>query len=516
MKRNMMASLLGILTTAALVASGCSKTPDNTSGQSASPPPGSGTAASTAPSATAKAPAQLSIGLASDMDYNNFAKKSDKTDWPALKELQKRTNVNITWKTYPASNVDTLMNTQLASGVDLPDLMFTSDKVKTDVLLQNGVTLDLMPLIKQYAPNMQALIKKYPEILAKHTLEDGRMFSFPRQIDSPDDNLPGVLLRQDWLTKLKLKEPVTVEEFTDVLRAFKTQDPNGNGKQDEVPLMAKQWTSIDFLKPSFGLYDSGNDNYFFPDANGKFQLQLARPEYKAFVTWANTLYKENLVDHKMFEPGNQNDAVVALLNTNNLGGLVWNQNAVRKGFSSTTYLKKQDPNAELVVVNMPKSTFVDKVQVPRKYVVNSQAIITKNIKDPVAAIKFMDYGFGEEGSLLANWGIEGDSFTVKDGKKQLTDKVAGGSDPSWYLPEAYGIHRWLAVYDFAFYQQVNSWEQIDYDSNDKMKKIATAPLFPILPYSNDERDLYNKLRPDITTFGDENILKFITGARPLS
>lgn len=521
MKRNMTGILFGILLTAVLVTAGCTKSQNNQAeppSQAASSPSASDNQASTAPTATPAAPAEISIGLSSSMDYNNYAKKNDRTDWPALKELEKRTNVKIAWKTYAADNADTLMNTQLAAGVDLPNILLTSDNVKTDVLLKNGITLDLLPLINEHAPNLQALIKEYPEILAKHTLDDGRMFSFPNWIDAATDNLASIMLRQDWLAKLNLPEPVTIDEFTDALRAFKNDDPNGNGKQDETPLTGRFWWFINYFKPSFGLYDdvNGGNSYFFPDQAGKMQLQLLKPEYKAFVTWANTVYEESLIDRKMFEPGDQQDAVVALLNTNNLGGVMWWSNSVRKGFTDI-YLKEQDPNAELVVVTPPKSAFVDKVQVQRKNAVSGQAIITKDTKDPVAAIKLIDYSFSPEGSLLANWGIEGDSFTVNDGQKQPTSKLIEETpDPNWYLPEAYGLHNWLTVYDFSFYGPSAGWQQIDYDSNDKMKQIATAPIFPSLPYSDDERTLYNKLRPDITTFGDENILKFIIGARPLS
>ncbi len=39
-----------------------------------------------------------------------------------------------------------------------------------------------------------------------------------------------------WLDKLGLKMPTTTDEFYEVLKAFKTKDPNGNGKADEIPL----------------------------------------------------------------------------------------------------------------------------------------------------------------------------------------------------------------------------------------------------------------------------------------
>jgi len=51
-------------------------------------------------------------------------------------------------------------------------------------------------------------------------------------------------IRTDWLEALDLEVPQTVDEYEAVLRAFKTQDPNGNGEADEVPFFARQWPEL--------------------------------------------------------------------------------------------------------------------------------------------------------------------------------------------------------------------------------------------------------------------------------
>ena len=49
----------------------------------------------------------------------------------------------------------------------------------------------------------------------------------------------GYYIRKDWLRKLGLKEPKTVEELYEVLIAFRDKDPNGNGKKDEIPVFIR-------------------------------------------------------------------------------------------------------------------------------------------------------------------------------------------------------------------------------------------------------------------------------------
>ena len=80
---------------------------------------------------------------------------------------------------------------------------------------------------------------------------EGRIYMTPNMIDYTRH---GAMIRQDWLDKLGLKMPVTQEEFVDVLRAFKTQDPNGNGQADEIPTGGRaeaRW--MDYLFSMYGI-----------------------------------------------------------------------------------------------------------------------------------------------------------------------------------------------------------------------------------------------------------------------
>lgn len=49
--------------------------------------------------------------------------------------------------------------------------------------------------------------------------------------------------------------------------------------------------------------------------------------------------------------------------------------------------------------------------------------ITKECKDPVRAIKFLDFLASEQGQILLNWGIEGKHYTMQDGKRIVPEDV---------------------------------------------------------------------------------------------
>ena len=74
------------------------------------------------------------------------------------------------------------------------------------------------------------------------TAPDGHIYSFPwiEELGAGKESIHSVndfpWINVEWLNKLGLKMPTTTEELKQVLIAFKTKDPNGNGKADEIPM----------------------------------------------------------------------------------------------------------------------------------------------------------------------------------------------------------------------------------------------------------------------------------------
>ncbi|MGV2788079.1 ABC transporter substrate-binding protein, partial [Clostridium perfringens] len=124
----------------------------------------------------------------------------------------------------------------------------------------DGTILPLEDLIDQYAPNLKALLDRRPDIKSSITAPDGHIYGLP----SWEENNLGTnpffhVINKKWLDKLGLKMPQTLDEYTEALAAFKTQDPNGNGKADEIPLsfMHMQWCmDIAGIFGAFGLPDN--------------------------------------------------------------------------------------------------------------------------------------------------------------------------------------------------------------------------------------------------------------------
>ena len=96
-------------------------------------------------------------------------------------------------------------------------------------------------------------------------------------------------IRQDWLDKLGLAVPTTVDELHDVLLAFKNNDPNGNGKADEIPLFDRSATSENEMGEYLALWDSSTG--FYP-RDGKMTFEPITENYSwQFLTWLNGIKK---------------------------------------------------------------------------------------------------------------------------------------------------------------------------------------------------------------------------------
>lgn len=104
-----------------------------------------------------------------------------------------------------------------------------------------------------------------------------------------------------WMEQLGLTEPTTTEEFKEMLRAFKTKDPNGNGKADEVPLSGSTENFgvhiIPYLMNGF-IYDDDR-NYLIVN-QGKVETVVNKPEWKEGLAYIKSLYDEGLIDPGAF------------------------------------------------------------------------------------------------------------------------------------------------------------------------------------------------------------------------
>ena len=104
-------------------------------------------------------------------------------------------------------------------------------------------------------------------------------------------------INRTWLGRLGMKVPTTADELTEVLRAFKTRDPNGRDGADEIPLAFIGMWELRFLGHAFGIIDN---DYYMAVEDGKVVSHLDSEQNRAFLSWLHTLWEEGLLDQNGF------------------------------------------------------------------------------------------------------------------------------------------------------------------------------------------------------------------------
>ena len=165
----------------------------------------------------------------------------DWNDFIMLQEMEETTNVHIEWELVEDSTYNDTRSIKLTSG-DLPDVV-KNGLTATEIIRygNDGLFIPLDELQEKYAPNYMAAMDsdygKQVAMKACSTTPDGHRYTFACTGLAPWIGLNRIgAINTDWLEAVGMDMPTTLDEFTEVLKAFKTKDPNGNGQADEIPL----------------------------------------------------------------------------------------------------------------------------------------------------------------------------------------------------------------------------------------------------------------------------------------
>jgi putative aldouronate transport system substrate-binding protein len=203
---------------------------------------------------------------------------------PALKALEKYTGANISVNYVLNSVYPDKLNVTLASG-QLPTIMMIPDKIPSFVsAVRNGAFWDLTPYLKDY-PNLS----KSNKITLQNSSIDGKVYGIYRARPLGRN---GIYFRQDWLKKLGLQEPKTIDDFYNVLKAFTYNDPDGDGKNDTYGMVISKFTGpFDVMQTWFGA-----PNKWGFTKSGQLQPDFMTPEYMNALKFFKKLYDEKLIN----------------------------------------------------------------------------------------------------------------------------------------------------------------------------------------------------------------------------
>lgn len=434
-----------------------------------------------------------------------------------IQEWQKRTNVNFEF-THPAVGTEAEQLNLLLASNNLPDaFMIVADQFPGGLTkaYNDGVIIKLNDLIDKYAPNLKKVMADNPEVAKQIKADNGDIYALPHLRTGKYKTFGGMMIRQDWLDELGLQAPETIDEWETVLRAFKEKKgaavPLLIGAQPKLYVFGT--TTPNFIEAFGTSYD-----YFLK--NGSVKYGPMESEYKSFLTTFQKWYKEGLIDQEFATNDSKTfDAKVTSGKAGAFFGYV--------GSSISKYLpalQQTDPKAKLAAVQFPVLKKGDQpINTGRSWEWSKTGtVITKANKHPEETVKAMDYLFSPEGILLKNFGVEGVTYTLKDGQPVYTDLIMKNPDK---LPIAQALSKYfMSSTPFVGVDDDRSLDQtyVLQPQKDAIKlyaKYADNSLKFMLPptsFTSDEAKEMSKISADTTTYRDEMFVKFIMGAEPIA
>lgn len=504
-----------------MVISACSKD----SKDSNSTPAAGGTNSPKASEAAAKAPVPLKVFMVGNPELD-FANNS------FTQEMNKLLNVKLDLQVNNGAVVKEKRQLSLVSGdyadvfvLDWNDNITTTEQVK---LGQQGVLLPLNKLIDEYAPHIKKLLQETPGYKEGVTAPDGNIYALPAINECYHCSYGNkIWVNSEWLKAVKLDVPKTTDDFTKMLRAFKENDLNGNGKKDEVPLSSSAGQFFTNLMNPFIYNDLFiNGGFLRMLDGGKIDFTANKPEFKAGLQYMTSLYKEGLLD-----PGALTykfDEFRSLTNRDGIAmvGVVTAMHpyvfVAPENKTSTQYVAIPP----LTGPNGVSTTYYAGLEVSGDTA--TFAITNKANKDQqIAAIKLADYMASEEGTLRMTFGPEGTNWVRGqstdldlNGKQAKYKVIPKTADEVKQLNNAWGeIGTFVKTKDFRASIAADQNEMTAnglelrlfnatklYESH-KPKEIVPTGLF------FDQADLtdFGLLKTNLSKYVEENAYKFITG-----
>lgn len=221
-------------------------------------------------------------------------------EMPAIQRLEELTGIKTEWEVIKGNDWETKLNLMFASG-EYPDVIIAPNVTVDDE--EYGVTQQLLIPLDELADKYMPI---YNERIAAEAddptvslvASDGQKYAIGYLVGQNINTNQHYFINQEWLDALNLETPTDMDSLTEVLRAFKTGDPNGNGEADEVPLewgLDTGFYGIRYLLPLFGV-PADPEKWIYIDNDKQVQFVGYQEGFRECMEWLHMCYEEGLVD----------------------------------------------------------------------------------------------------------------------------------------------------------------------------------------------------------------------------
>jgi len=428
----------------------------------------------------------------------------------AYQQVQKDTGIKINFIHPAVGSAKEQFNLLIASG-DLPDMIQKGSYYTGGVYqgFANGAYQDLTPYLKDNAPDYLKVINTN-EAVRRQAYTENKVIAFHLVSLEPNPPFYRPVLRGDWLKEFGMKTPTTLDEYEAYFKAILEKKPG------VTPFTTSPSTSVNDRDIWMGAFDILGEWFVI---NDKVQHYYDNPNYKEYLTLMNRWYKAGYLS-KDFAALTEESKIYALFDSGRLGLYTQSvDNAYARAAKINNFTIESGP--------YPRKTANSKLHsAPATWPISTSdpydTVVTSSCKNVKAAVQFLNYGYTEKGSMVFNYGVEGQSYKMVEGKPVFTDLMLNNPNglTSSNVSYIYKIHLGSklnapdtkalpgVVKDPASLAFRTKWSD---DSN-----VDNLYRLPPVDLTADEISQNAEIISDVSPYVSEMMLKFIIGAEPLS
>ncbi len=432
-------------------------------------------------------------------------------------ELATRTGVNLIFTVVNPDTESEKFNLMVASN-DLSDIISNATTLYTnggEAAIADEILIDHLPyLTEELTPQICKLMEAYPDAVPNALTDSGWLAGMPQlSMQTEATQTFGPQIRQDWLDDLGLDTPETYDQLHDVLKAFKEQK-----NADAALALNYAATGINNgLVQGYGINglvaDAAMSEPYY-QVDDKLLYGPIQPEFKEYLTMVHDWYQEGLIWHDfMSYPDFQNPPTDIILGDR--CGVFYGEVT----YIATLQNSSSDPKFNLVAVPDFVRNAGDTIpfKEERSYTASTPWSISSQCECPELLMQWCNYMYTDEGALLCNYGLEGESFTFDENHVPVfTDLVLNNPDMSTT------VALFMYCLDRGPFYRDETREQSGYTPAQKeASEIWTSNLsvgrgIGSTNLNTEESDKVNQFYGDIKTYIEQSVLEFVIGNRDLA
>lgn len=408
---------------------------------------------------------------------------------------------------HPASEAEQW--TLMAASGDFADFMCSIGNYTGGAqgALDDEIVYDLNQF-QEEMPYFFDMLATYPEVAKDCTLDSGSIPATYRVISGDYYNMDsGEVIRSDWLEALNLEIPQTYDEYYDVLKAFKSE-------YDATMWMSGSQTSVLSLGYNircgytFGRA-SGLDCFY--QENGEVKCGFYAEEFKDYLTMIQKWTGEGLIDPDFTTYScdyvNSDGTAFAAVTSGEHG--IWKEEA--NGFAA---YDAYDMEFTAIPLARHNADDVISVDAGKTRVDGIQFAIATTCEHPELAAQWLDMWYSEEGTMVANWGLEGEGFEYdENGDPHYTELVTNNPNglamsfarELYAAPTGGYMYNMSTIYSLWDEQQLSAaevWCQ-NFDASKAMPSFMSR--------TTEESEEYAQISGDLVTYVSETLSKLQLG-----